>query len=73
MSAYGLDRIFAARSLALVGASVRERSLGRTVLRNLQQAGFDQPIYVVNPKYRSSANLRQSLQYNCYRAIRTSS
>ncbi|HKH95672.1 MAG TPA: bifunctional acetate--CoA ligase family protein/GNAT family N-acetyltransferase [Beijerinckiaceae bacterium] len=51
MSTYRLDKLFAPRSVALVGASPREGSLGRTVLRNLRNAGFPGPIGLVNPKY----------------------
>ncbi|HEX8666146.1 MAG TPA: bifunctional acetate--CoA ligase family protein/GNAT family N-acetyltransferase [Beijerinckiaceae bacterium] len=52
MSTYRLDKLFDPRSVALVGASPREGSLGRTVLANLRQAGFPGPILLVNPKYR---------------------
>ncbi|GGK41996.1 bifunctional acetate--CoA ligase family protein/GNAT family N-acetyltransferase [Salinarimonas ramus] len=52
MSTYRLDKLFAPRSIALVGASPREGSLGRTVLRNLSRAGFAGPITPVNPRHR---------------------
>lgn len=51
MSTYRLDKLFGPRSVALVGASPREGSLGRTVLRNLREAGFLGRIDVVNPRY----------------------
>lgn len=51
MSTYRLDRLFRPRVVALVGASTRERSLGRKVLRNLRAGGFTGSLYVVNPKY----------------------
>ena len=51
MSTYRLDKLFAPRSLALVGASPREGSLGHAVLRNLREAGFPGRIDLVNPKY----------------------
>jgi acetyltransferase len=53
MSTYRLDKLFRPNSLALIGASTRERSLGRTVLKNLRSGGFAGPIYLVNPKYKS--------------------
>ncbi len=53
MSTYRLDKLFAPRSIALVGASRREGSLGRTILRNLTEAGFEGPIALVNPRYSS--------------------
>lgn len=52
MSTYRLDKLFAPRSVALVGASPREGSLGRTVLRNLRAGGFAGPIHLVNPRHR---------------------
>lgn len=51
MSTYRLDRFFAPASVAVVGASRREGSLGRAVLRNLREGGFTGPILVVNPHY----------------------
>jgi acetyltransferase len=51
MSTYRLDRLFAARSIALFGASPRENSVGRNILRNLRDGGFDKPVHVVNPHY----------------------
>ncbi|MFN3688729.1 GNAT family N-acetyltransferase [Salinarimonas sp.] len=52
MSTYRLETLFSPRSIALVGASPREGSLGRTVLRNLKRAGFAGPIALVNPRHR---------------------
>src|SRR5262245_23709353 len=51
MSTYKLDRMFAPRSIAVVGASPRRGSLGGAVLANLQAAGFAGEIGVVNPKH----------------------
>ena len=51
MSTYRLDRLVAPRSIALVGGSPRERSLGRVVFRNLRAAGFAGPLHVVNPHH----------------------
>lgn len=51
MSTYRLDKLFAPRSIALVGASQRDGSLGRTVLRNLREGGFAGPISLVNPRH----------------------
>ena len=41
--------IFEARSIALVGASDRQGSLGAVLLHNLTDAGFQGPVYPVNP------------------------
>ena len=51
MSTYRFNFLFAPRSVALVGASPRETSVGRTVLRNLRAAGFEGAIHLVNPHY----------------------
>jgi acetyltransferase len=51
MSTYRLDRLFRPRSIALIGASTRERSLGRMVLRNLYEGGFRGEIHIINPKH----------------------
>src|SRR5262249_9378972 len=51
MSSFGLERLFAPRSLALVGGSVRPSSLGAKVLHNLLSGGFAGEIAVVHPKY----------------------
>ncbi len=51
MSTYRLDRLIAPRSLAVVGASPRETSVGRHVVANIIAAGFAGPVHVVNPNY----------------------
>jgi len=51
MSTYRLEKIFAPRSVALVGASPRDASVGRKILRNLREAGFAGPLHLVNPRH----------------------
>jgi acetyltransferase len=51
MSTYRLAQLFEPRSIALVGASPKERSLGRKVFANLRNGGFAGPIFLVNPKH----------------------
>src|SRR5215471_12785330 len=51
MSTYRLDKLFSPRSVAVVGASPRETSPGRAVLRNLGSAGFEGSVSLVNPHY----------------------
>jgi acetyltransferase len=53
MSTYRLDRLFAPRSVAVVGGSPRATSPGRVVLKNLRSAGFPGAVYLVNPHYNS--------------------
>src|SRR5579872_4034621 len=45
-----LQAIFSPRAVALIGATEAAGSVGRTILENLQQGGFESPIYPVNPK-----------------------
>jgi len=51
VSTYRLDALFAPKSVAVVGASPREGSLGRIALRNLREGGFPGPIDLVNPRH----------------------
>jgi len=51
MSTYNLDKLFAPRSVVVVGASPRETSPGRAVLKNLRRGGFAGQIHLVNPHY----------------------
>jgi len=51
MSTYRLDRLFAPRSIAVVGGSPRDTSPGRAVLKNLRSGGFAGAIHLVNPHY----------------------
>ena len=50
MTIRNLDRMFAPRSVALIGASAREGSIGQVVLKNLTGAGFAGRVMAVNPK-----------------------
>jgi acetyltransferase len=58
MSTYRLDRLFNPRSVALVGTSPRENSVGRIVLRNLRMGGFAGALHVVNPFHAEIEGLR---------------
>lgn len=51
MSTYRLEKILSPRSVALVGGSPREFSVGRNILRNLREAGFAGPLHLVNPRH----------------------
>jgi acetyltransferase len=44
-----LDAILAPKSIAVIGATERKRSVGRTVMTNLIEGGFAGNIYPVNP------------------------
>lgn len=51
MSTYRLDRLFAPRSLAVIGASPRADSFGRAVLAKIRAGGFEGALYAVNPHH----------------------
>ena len=46
-----LDRVFRPRSVAVVGASPRERSVGRAVCQNLLAGSFSGALRFVNPRH----------------------
>jgi acetyltransferase len=58
MSVRHLKRLFAPRSVALIGASTREGSVGAVVAANLLRSGFRGPVWPVNPKHREIAGVR---------------
>ena len=51
MSIRNLEYLFKPKSIAVIGASNREKSIGRSVMHNLLAAEFPGPIMPVNPKY----------------------
>ena len=57
MSVRNLEHFFTAQSVAVVGASARQGSVGATVLANLMSGGFQGKIWPVNPKYRQLEGL----------------
>lgn len=63
MSIRNLEYLFQPRSVAVVGASRRNHSVGATVMANLLAGGFGGTIMPVNPKYDSVAGVL------CYRDI----
>jgi acyl-CoA synthetase (NDP forming) len=58
-----LRRMLEARSVAVVGASVKEGSLGRQMVLELERGGFDGAIYPVNPSYE------EVLGHRCFPSI----
>ena len=51
MSTYRLQNLLSPRSVALVGASPRQGSVGRAILRNIRKANFTGEFGLVNPRY----------------------
>lgn len=58
-----LERMLEARSVAVVGASVKEGSLGLQMMVELLRGGFDGAVYPVNPGYD------EVLGHRCYPSI----
>ncbi|MBW4435663.1 MAG: GNAT family N-acetyltransferase [Pleurocapsa minor GSE-CHR-MK-17-07R] len=54
----GLDAIFAPRSVAVIGATERVGSVGRTILWNLISSPFGGTVYPVNPTRQSILGIR---------------
>ncbi len=66
MSIRNLDRMFRPGSVAVIGASNRERSVGRVLSRNLLSGGFEGPVLPVNPK---AAAIGATLAYPSVEAL----
>jgi acetyltransferase len=58
MRKHHLHKVFEPGSVAVVGASERDSSVGGQVLRNLLNSGFKGEIYPVNPKYETVLGLQ---------------
>lgn len=58
-----LHTLFSPRSVAIVGAGEKVGSLGRTLVVNMQAAGYQGDIYPVNPKYETVLGL------TCYPSV----
>ncbi|WP_341896349.1 bifunctional acetate--CoA ligase family protein/GNAT family N-acetyltransferase [Ferrovibrio terrae] len=64
MTIRNLDKLFAPKSVAVIGASGTPARVGSVVLDNLIRGGFNGAIWPVNPKYRSLQELP------CYASVR---
>jgi len=58
MGVYNLDKIFKPESVAVIGASEKESSIGSVLVENLIQGGFQGKVYPVNPRYRTIHDLK---------------
>ena len=52
MTIRNLDQLLAPKSVAMIGASRKEGSVGLITARNILRGGFAGPVWLVNPKYR---------------------
>ncbi len=55
---YGLEAMFAPSSVAVIGATSRPGTVGRTVLENLLRGGSQRKVYAVNPKHPEVLGLK---------------
>ncbi len=58
MGPHYLNRFFTPKSVAIVGASERENSVGYRLLLNMQEAGFQGGLYPVNNKREQLLGLK---------------
>ena len=64
MSKHYLSKLFEPDSIAVIGASEQEHSVGGLLLKNIQEGGFQGPIFPVNPKHDSIGGL------TCYASVK---
>ncbi|MDA3787415.1 MAG: CoA-binding protein, partial [Desulfobacula sp.] len=57
MSTLNLHRLFNPKSVAVVGASEKEGSVGFSIMKNLVKTGFKGDIFPVNKKHKSIMGL----------------
>ena len=50
MSVSAMDKIMSPASMAVIGASSREHTIGFDIMKNLQKYGYSGTIYPINPK-----------------------
>ena len=55
MTVRNLEYAVHPRSVVVVGASVRKGSVGRVVVSNIVNGGFEGEVWPVNPKYKDVA------------------
>ena len=57
MSIYNMDKIFKPSSIAVIGASDKEESLGYSLITNIVEGGYKGKVFPVNPNYKSIKDL----------------
>ncbi len=58
MSIHNLDKIFKPKSVAVIGASKKEGTMGFFLLNSLFESGYEGNIFPVNPNYKSIKRLK---------------
>ena len=51
MQGHQFDFLFKPAAVAIIGASEKEKSIGRALVENLRQAAFPGPVYQINPQH----------------------
>src|SRR5208283_840770 len=54
----GLDAFFTPQAIAVIGATEKAGSIGRTIVSNLMKSPFGGTVFPVNPKWRSVLGIR---------------
>ena len=54
----GLEAFFAPQNMAVIGATEKAGSIGRTLVRNLISSPFGGTVFPVNPKRRSVLGIK---------------
>jgi len=57
LSTFNLNRVINPESIAVIGASVKEGSVGRIIMKNMASGGFKGKIYHVNPNCDTGAGV----------------
>lgn len=57
MGLYHLDKIFEPNSIAVIGASETQGSIGQVLMANLTQNGYEGRVIPINPKYSQVAGI----------------
>lgn len=58
-----LEQLFSPKSIAIIGATVREGAIGNTVVRNFRIGHFEGAVYPINEKYENVEG------YPCYASV----
>ncbi len=58
-----MDKLFAPSTVAVIGASGREGSIGYILVKNIVDGGFEGEVYPINPKYETVFDKK------CYKSI----
>ncbi len=71
MSVSAMDKIMSPASMAVIGASSREHTIGFDIMKNLQKYGYSGTIYPINPKDSEIQGLKSlSIRFGCSRPYR---